>query len=184
MKTLPSIHYSRVVSGVMAAIVLLGVQPAVRADASATLILHSGKIITLGPGNEIGEAIAIRDGLVLKVGKTADILKLKDTATRLVDLHGRTVIPGLIESHDARRDRAIDRSDGQEEQARRVDHQLANLERDEARREAQSDPCRSRSRIAGQSRLSQSGASRRGEYGGVEGARNRSSHGGSARRHA
>ncbi len=68
-------------------------------EVPAALILHSGKIVTLSADNAIGEAIAIRDGRVLKVGRNVDILKLKDGATRLIDLHGRTLIPGLIDSH-------------------------------------------------------------------------------------
>jgi predicted amidohydrolase YtcJ len=100
MRTLPSGRRSwPIACAALAACTALAAQPAVRADVTATLIMHSGKIVTLGPGNDIGEAIAIRDGRVLKVGKTADILTLKDADTRLIDLHGRTVIPGLIDSH-------------------------------------------------------------------------------------
>jgi len=71
----------------------------VASDVPASLILHSGKIITLNPQNEVAEAIAIRDGRILAVGKNADIMKLKDADTQLIDLHGRTVTPGLIDSH-------------------------------------------------------------------------------------
>ena len=69
------------------------------AQAPATLILHTGRVVTLNPGNEIAEAIAVRDGRILAVGTTSDILKLKDAHTQVVDLGGRTVIPGLVESH-------------------------------------------------------------------------------------
>jgi predicted amidohydrolase YtcJ len=69
------------------------------AQAPATLILHTGRIVTLNPRNEIAEAIAVRDGRLLAVGTTSDILKLKDAHTQVVDLGGRTVIPGLVESH-------------------------------------------------------------------------------------
>jgi predicted amidohydrolase YtcJ len=100
MRTFSSLHRSWLAAcRVLTAIAVLVVQPALRADVPATLILHSGKIITLGPGNEISEAIAIRDGRVLKVGTTAEILKLGDPDTRVIDLRGRTVIPGLIDSH-------------------------------------------------------------------------------------
>jgi predicted amidohydrolase YtcJ len=84
---------------VLTAIAVPLMQPGMRAVVPATLILHSGKVITLGADSAIGEAIAIRDGRVLKVGKTADILKLRDTGTQVIDLHGRMVIPGLIDSH-------------------------------------------------------------------------------------
>ena len=69
------------------------------AAARATLILHSGKIVTLNARSEIAQAIAIRDGRILKVGNDSDILTLRDSDTQVIDLHGRTVIPGLIDSH-------------------------------------------------------------------------------------
>ncbi len=65
----------------------------------ATLILHSGKIITVDARNDIFEAIAIRDGKILAVGNNRDVLRFKDSKTQLIDLHGRTVIPGIIDSH-------------------------------------------------------------------------------------
>jgi len=72
MKTLsPGRPWWLVGGSLLAAGAALLAQPVLRADVSASLILHSGKIVTLAPGNDIGEAIAIRDGRVLKVGKTA-----------------------------------------------------------------------------------------------------------------
>ncbi|HSU87298.1 MAG TPA: amidohydrolase, partial [Terriglobia bacterium] len=47
----------------------------------------------------IQEALAVRDGKILAIGKTADVRKLADSRTRVIDLQGRTVIPGLIDSH-------------------------------------------------------------------------------------
>jgi predicted amidohydrolase YtcJ len=65
----------------------------------ATLILYSGNIITMNARNDIVEAVAIRDGKILAVGKNQDILRLKGSNTQVIDLHGRTVIPGIIDSH-------------------------------------------------------------------------------------
>lgn len=45
------------------------------------------------------EAVALRDGLVLATGTTADLVQLADDDTRIIDLGGATVVPGLIESH-------------------------------------------------------------------------------------
>jgi predicted amidohydrolase YtcJ len=68
--------------------------------ADADLILHSGKIITVDSSFSIQEAIAIEAERIVDIGKTADLLKRKRGAhTRLVDLQGRTVLPGLIDSH-------------------------------------------------------------------------------------
>lgn len=63
------------------------------------LILAHGHIITVDPQDSVAEAIAIRDGKVLEVGKDAAILALAAGQTRIIDLHGRTVTPGLIDTH-------------------------------------------------------------------------------------
>ena len=63
------------------------------------LILHRGKVITLDPHSTIQEAIAILNGRILHVGKNDDVLKLRGPLTSVVDLRGRTVIPGLMDSH-------------------------------------------------------------------------------------
>ena len=57
------------------------------------------QIITVDPRLTIAEAIAVTGGKFDAVGKTADIQKLAGPATRVIDLHGRTVIPGLEDSH-------------------------------------------------------------------------------------
>jgi predicted amidohydrolase YtcJ len=62
-------------------------------------ILVNGKILTVDRQFAIREAIAIRDGRIMAVGTTADVQKLAGPATRAIDLQGRTVIPGLIDSH-------------------------------------------------------------------------------------
>src|SRR6202040_191389 len=45
------------------------------------------------------EAIATRDGKIMALGTTADLRKLAGPQTRVIDLEGRTVVPGLIDSH-------------------------------------------------------------------------------------
>ncbi|MBI3415147.1 MAG: amidohydrolase [Verrucomicrobia bacterium] len=67
--------------------------------ASADLILHHGKIATVDDSFSIHEAIAIGDGKILQVGSSSDVLKLRSADTKLVNLHGRLVLPGLIDSH-------------------------------------------------------------------------------------
>lgn len=69
------------------------------ADSHTGLILFNGKIATGEKENEFVEAVAIRDGRFLKVGSRAEVEALKGDSTRMVDLNGRTVIPGLNDSH-------------------------------------------------------------------------------------
>jgi predicted amidohydrolase YtcJ len=61
--------------------------------------LVNGKIVTLDERSTIAEALAVRDGAIIAVGRSADIRGLAGPATRIIDLGGRTVIPGLIDSH-------------------------------------------------------------------------------------
>src|SRR2546421_2583005 len=63
------------------------------------LILYNGKIVTVNKPFSIVQATAVRDGRIVRVGSSADLLADKGPATTLVDLKGRTVIPGLIDSH-------------------------------------------------------------------------------------
>ena len=66
---------------------------------TADLILHHGKIVTMDPRNSIVEAVAIKDHKILMVGTDNDVLKFKGPSTEVMDLSGRTVIPGIIDSH-------------------------------------------------------------------------------------
>jgi len=69
------------------------------AHAQADLILTHGKVATMAREGEFVQALAIKDGKVLATGSNAEVLKLKTPATQLVDAGGRTVIPGLNDSH-------------------------------------------------------------------------------------
>lgn len=63
------------------------------------LVLLNGKVVTLDERSSIQEAIAIRDDKVLATGTSAEIRALAGDGTRSIDVRGRTVIPGLIDSH-------------------------------------------------------------------------------------
>jgi predicted amidohydrolase YtcJ len=65
----------------------------------ADTVLINGKIVTVDQQFSIQEAIAVRDGRILGVGKTSEIRKLAGPGSRVIDLQGRSVIPGLIDSH-------------------------------------------------------------------------------------
>src|SRR4030095_9497751 len=66
---------------------------------TADTILINGKILTVDDRDSIREALAVHDGQILAVGTTADIRKTAGAKTRVIDLQGRTVVPGLIDSH-------------------------------------------------------------------------------------
>jgi predicted amidohydrolase YtcJ len=68
-------------------------------SAVADTILSNGKIATQNERRAMVQALAIKDGRVLATGDTATVMGYRGTATRMVELNGRTVIPGLIDSH-------------------------------------------------------------------------------------
>ena len=63
------------------------------------LILIHGKILTVDAKDSIVEAVAIRQGKIVAVGSDKQILQLAGSKARVIDLHGRTATPGLIDSH-------------------------------------------------------------------------------------
>jgi len=66
---------------------------------SADTILVNGKILTVDRQFSTREAVAIRDGRIMLAGSNAEVRKLAGPQTRVIDVGGRTVIPGLIDSH-------------------------------------------------------------------------------------
>src|SRR5262249_54449450 len=64
-----------------------------------SLVLHGGNVITLDPAPPPAEAVAITGDRIAEVGATRDIRRLAGADTRLVDLAGRTVVPGLVDAH-------------------------------------------------------------------------------------
>jgi hypothetical protein len=65
---------------------------------STDLILHNAKIATNGMPSQVG-AIAVSDGKISASGTNGEILRLRGPATTAIDVKGRTVIPGLNDSH-------------------------------------------------------------------------------------
>ena len=66
---------------------------------AADLILRNGRIHTLDARSSIASALAIRDGRILAVGDEADLDGLSGPETKIMDLGGRTAIPGIVDSH-------------------------------------------------------------------------------------
>ena len=87
----------------LAAILLAGAALAAQQKPAAIerpeTILVNGKILSADAKFTIHEALAIRGDHILAAGATSDIRALADAKTRIIDLGGRTVIPGLTDSH-------------------------------------------------------------------------------------
>jgi len=66
---------------------------------AADLILHAGRVVTVDEDFSIHEAIAVREGRIVATGSDQDVLALREAGTEVVDLEGKMVLPGLIDSH-------------------------------------------------------------------------------------
>lgn len=71
---------------------------ALRAQAPDTILIN-GKVLTVDARNSVQQALAVRDGRITALGTSAAIRATAGATTRIIDLGGRTVIPGLIDSH-------------------------------------------------------------------------------------
>jgi hypothetical protein len=69
------------------------------AEKLADLILRSGKVVTVDPKFTIHAALAVRDGRVLTMGSNEQVMATAGPKTEIVDLDGKLVLPGLIDSH-------------------------------------------------------------------------------------
>src|SRR5258708_7401887 len=65
----------------------------------ADMVLRGGNIITVDGGWHIAQAVAIKDGRFLTVGNDAAIARHVGPKTQVIELAGKTVVPGLIDSH-------------------------------------------------------------------------------------
>lgn len=68
--------------------------------AAPALILHHGKVVTMDAAFRIAEAVAVDEaGRIAFVGSNDEALALKDGSTQVIDLGGRALLPGLMDSH-------------------------------------------------------------------------------------
>lgn len=67
--------------------------------ADADLILHRGRIATVDARFSIHEAMAVREGRIQEIGASREVMKRRGPRTEVVDLEGRLVLPGLMDSH-------------------------------------------------------------------------------------
>lgn len=65
----------------------------------ASLVLKNGIIITLKAKGNRAQAVAIKEGNILAVGSDAEIQSYVGADTKVIDLHGKTVLPGFNDVH-------------------------------------------------------------------------------------
>jgi predicted amidohydrolase YtcJ len=72
---------------------------AMAADGSADMVFVNGAIITMDDKRPLVEAVAVRGGRILAAGSLKEVERLKGSATQVVDLAGKTMLPGFVEPH-------------------------------------------------------------------------------------
>jgi len=73
--------------------------PGIASSQSADLIVTNARIYTVDENRPVVDAMAIRGGRVVATGPQRGVMTLRGPNTQVIDLHGRTVIPGMIDAH-------------------------------------------------------------------------------------
>lgn len=68
-------------------------------DRGVELALINGKVVTMNQKDELAEAVAVKDGKIIGVGTTSEVREIITKDTKVIDLGGKTLTPGFIESH-------------------------------------------------------------------------------------
>ena len=66
---------------------------------SADLLLSHGRVLMMDAHNTVAQAVAVKDGKIMAVGANPQIEPLAGASTEVIDLDGRTAIPGLADCH-------------------------------------------------------------------------------------
>ncbi|WP_413585604.1 amidohydrolase [Bdellovibrio sp. HCB274] len=82
---------------VTSAIALAHTSAKAQVKSSPDLIVQNAKVFSHKNGFQ--QAFAVKNGVFMKVGSNQDIMKLKGDATQVIDAKGRTIIPGLVDTH-------------------------------------------------------------------------------------
>src|SRR4051812_28231518 len=65
----------------------------------ADIVLLNGRVLTVDSSDRVAQAVAIAGSRIIAVGSNADVERTAGPNTRRVDLHGRSVTPGLLDAH-------------------------------------------------------------------------------------
>ncbi len=79
--------------------VVFGVLPFSAYAQSADIALINGKVLTVDANFSVQQAVAVQGESVLSIGGNSQIKQFVDFSTKVIDLKGKTIIPGLIDNH-------------------------------------------------------------------------------------
>ncbi|MFB0546807.1 MAG: amidohydrolase [Anaerolineae bacterium] len=75
-------------------------RPVASPEQAADMVLLNGDIITVDAADSIARAVAVKDGLIQQVGTNEQIQSLIGPTTKVLDLGGKAVTPGLVDAHN------------------------------------------------------------------------------------
>jgi predicted amidohydrolase YtcJ len=70
-----------------------------QAATQADTVYVNGTVVTVNDDQPEASAIAVKDGIIIAVGSSADIAPLQSDTTQVIDLQGKTVVPGFVDPH-------------------------------------------------------------------------------------
>jgi predicted amidohydrolase YtcJ len=83
----------------LASLTIVGLVTLVAAQAEKGRVFYNGEVFTGEPEHPYAQAVAIRDDKIVAVGAQMDVMKAAGTDAEKIDLQGKTLLPGLIDSH-------------------------------------------------------------------------------------
>lgn len=83
----------------LASICLLSAGQIANAAGNADTIFYGGDIVTMNQSQPTAEAVAVQGGKIIKVGSLAKLKAVQGQDTKLINLNGQTLMPGLVEPH-------------------------------------------------------------------------------------
>ncbi|HEY0322245.1 MAG TPA: amidohydrolase [Pyrinomonadaceae bacterium] len=89
----------RTIFAIVLSFLALGLVSSESRQAPADLVLKNGNIYTVSERQPRAEAVAIRGDRIIFAGSNADVKKYEGKATRIIDLGGKTVVPGMTDAH-------------------------------------------------------------------------------------
>ena len=93
------LHGSLLLTATLISTVLVGTVKPAHARDRADRIFSGGPILTMEKDQPRAEAVAVKGGLILAVGSNSDVMSHRGDKTEMVDLGGRTMVPGFIDAH-------------------------------------------------------------------------------------
>ena len=65
----------------------------------ADIIFINGEVVTIDQTNRVVESVAVKDNRILAVGSNHETREFRSDETEVIDLHGKSLLPGFIDAH-------------------------------------------------------------------------------------